>query len=137
MEKYLNKKLEEAAENMMMDLQVEKPSSNFTSSLMQEIQNLETKEVTQYQPLISKPVWVALSFILIATTIFIAFNSNTSNMEWLQSFNFNDLFENKITHSLSSLSLPKTFAYAIGLFGIMLCVQIPLLKHHFNKRLQV
>ena len=137
MEKHLNKKLEETTEKMMKDLQVEKPSSNFTSFLMQEIQNLDTKEATQYQPLISKPVWIVLSLILIATTIFIAFNSNTSNMEWLQSFNFNDLFENKLTHGLSAIALPKTFAYAIGLFGLMLCLQIPLLKHHFNKRLQI
>lgn len=136
MEKYLNKKLEETTEKMMKGLQVEKPSSSFTSSLIQEIQNLESKEATQYQPLISKPVWVTLVLILVATTLYIAFNSNTSNIEWLQSLNFSSLTQNKLTNGISAISLPKTFAYAIGLFGIMLCVQIPFLKHYFDKRLQ-
>lgn len=137
MEKHLNKKLEETTEKMIKGLHIEKPSADFTASLMQEILELEAKEATQYQPLISKPVWIILALVLVATTGYIALNSNTSNIEWLQSFDLSSLTQNKLTNGLSAMSLPKTFAYAIGLLGIMLCVQIPFLKHHFDKRFQV
>lgn len=137
MEKHLNKQLEVTTEKMMKGLEIDKPSEDFTSSLMQQIHALEATEATQYQPLISKPAWLVLTLILVATTSYIALNSNTSNIEWLQNFDLSSLTQNKLTYGLSAISLPKTFAYAIGLFGIMLCVQIPFLKHHFDKRFQV
>ncbi|WP_223033868.1 hypothetical protein [Hanstruepera marina] len=137
MEKHLNKKLEETTDKLMSVAEVEKPSSNFTASIMQEIQELEASRATRYRPLISKPAWAVLSLVLVLTTVFLALNSNDSDTSWLNSIDFNALTNNKMANAFSSISLSKTLIYAIGLFGIMLCVQIPVLKHLFDKRFQV
>lgn len=136
MEKHLNKKLEETTNKLISGMDVEKPSVDFTASLMEHIHTLETNRVTQYKPLISKLGWMILSILLVITTVYIASTTNSSNIEWLNSVDFSVLTNNKVTNSFSSISLPKTVAYAIGLFGLMLCIQIPFLKHYFDKRLQ-
>ncbi|WP_250434048.1 hypothetical protein [Hanstruepera flava] len=137
MEKHLNKKLEEITDRLMRGVEVENPSSDFTATIMQEILELEASKTTRYRPLISKPVWAVLSLILVLTTVYLALNSTDSNTSWLNSIDFYTLTNNKVTNAFSSISLSKTLVYAIGLFGIMLCVQIPFLKHHFDKRFQV
>ena len=137
MEKHLNKKIEDVTDRMMQNIGVEKPSVDFTASLMQNIHTLDTKKVTSYKPLISKPIWAGLAIAFIAVIYFIVSTNDTTSSGWINSLDFSVLTNNKLTNGLSSFSLPKTMAYAIGLFGIMLCVQIPFLKHHFDKRFQV
>jgi hypothetical protein len=44
MEEHLNKKLEISIDRMMKGIDVEKPSADFTTALMQRIEELETKK---------------------------------------------------------------------------------------------
>lgn len=137
MEEHLNKKLEETTDRMMKGIDVEIPSIDFTNSIMQEIIELETKNVTRYKPLISKPVWAVLGMAFVALLYFIVSTNESVSSDGLDYLDFSVITNNKFTNSLRSFTLPKTIAYAIGLFGLMLCVQIPFLKHHFNKRFHV
>lgn len=137
MEKHLNKKLEETTARMMQGVDVEKPSIDFTASLMQGIHELETRKVTLYKPLISKSVWVGIALAFIGVIYFIAATNDPASSGLFNNLDFSVLTNNKITNGFSSISLPKTLVYAIGLFGFMLCVQIPFLKQHFDKRMSL
>ncbi len=33
--------------------------------------------------------------------------------------------------------MPKYASYSIILFGLMICIQIPFLKHHLDKRFEI
>lgn len=137
MEKHLNKKLDDITNKMMKDVDVEKPSIDFSASLMQKIHELDAKKTASYKPLISKPVWACIAIAFVAVLYFIVSNSDSANSGWLHTLDFSVITNNEITNGLSTITLPKTFVYAIGLLGIMLCVQIPFLKHHFDKRFLV
>jgi hypothetical protein len=137
MEEHLNKKLEISIDRMMKAIDVEKPSIDFTSDLMQRIEELETKKVTSYKPLISKPFWAGLGIVFMVLIYAIASGNKPANSGWLNNIDFSVLTNNTFTNSITSFALPKIMAYAIGLFGLMLCIQIPFLKHYFDKRFQV
>jgi hypothetical protein len=137
MEEHINRKLEELTDRMMKEIDVEKPSMDFTNSIMQGIHEQETKKVTQYKPLISTPVWTGLGITFMGLLYFIVSTNETTNSNWLNNLDFSVLINNTFTDSITSFTLPKTMAYAIGLFGLMLCIQIPFLKHYFDKRFQV
>ncbi len=137
MEKHLDKKIEHVTDKLMKESSIEKPSFNFTDSVMQSVHNIKASHITEYKPLISKQGWIGigLAFILIMYVIFT--NSSSQESGWLQTINFDRLFDFKFMDSLFSMSVSKTVMYTILLFGVMLLVQIPLLKNHFDKRFEV
>ena len=137
MEKHLDKKIEHVTDRLMKDSTLEKPSFNFTDAVMQSVHNIKASYVTEYKPLISKQGWIGigLAFILIVYVIFT--NASTQESGWLQAINFDRLFDFKFMDSLFSINVSKTVMYTILLFGVMLLVQIPLLKNHFDKRFEV
>ncbi|PNQ73357.1 hypothetical protein C1T31_07510 [Hanstruepera neustonica] len=137
MEKHLDKKIEQVTDKLMKESTVEKPSFNFTDSVMQSVHGISSNHITEYKPLISKQGWIGicLAFILIVYLIFT--NASSQESGWLQTINFNKLFNFKFMESLFSMSVSKTVLYSILFFGLMLFVQIPLLKNHFDKRFEV
>ncbi|MCK8479668.1 hypothetical protein [Psychroserpens algicola] len=109
---------------------VESPSFDFTQRVMSKIESLNTS-VTTYRPLISKPVWAVILLGVIAVFGYVIFGKLTLNYEWIQ-----DLSLDKVSFNpLPDFSLSQTMTYAILLFAVMLCVQVPLLKRYFDKRL--
>ena len=43
---------------------------------------------------------------------------------------------NKVTEAISGITFSKTLMYAVGLSGLLFFVQIPMMKHFFDKRLE-
>ena len=137
MEKHLDKKLDELTNRMMQDSSLEKPSFNFTDAVMQKIEIASKNKITDYKPLISKPIWGLISLSFFVVLYMIVSTSTSSDSTFFNTLNFDTLFDNQITKSFSSVSFSKTVMYTITLFGLMLCVQIPILKNYFDKRFEV
>lgn len=117
---------------------IESPSFNFTNAVMSQVEALGKNQLTVYKPLISKKIWalILISFLLILVYI-LFFGTQTEPSGWLSTVDFSALTNNSVSNSLSSFKLSKTVMYAIVLFGIMFCIQIPFLKNHFDKRYEV
>ena len=103
---------------------------------MSRVTAIAQNSVTVYKPLISKKVWILISIALIAVILFIVLKGDGTSSGWLQAIDYSIVLNNKLTNSLLNFAIPKTVLYGILLFGVMFCIQIPFLSHHFNQRLK-
>lgn len=132
-----NKNIEELVDKMMDSLSVESPSVDFTNVIMGQVEALENKKVTTYKPLIPSYLWFVGGFLLVAITGYLFMSTTTEESTWFSALEFSQLSNNIVTQTLSGFSLPKTVMYAILSLGLMICIQVPVLKHYFDKRLSV
>ena len=132
-----DKYLDELSRKVMSQSTVEQPSFDFTKSVIAQIENIGTSTVTTYTPLISKRIWVVIGLILASIFGVAIFGTSEENNSWLSHLRLDKLSEYSIQSPLSNFEYSQTMIYALMLFAIMMCVQIPILKHYFDKRLEV
>lgn len=109
---------------------VESTSLDFTTSVMSQINALNSSSVTTYVPLISKRVWILIILVFAGVVGYVSFGTSEEKNSWLSNLDY------EFVNPLTTLELSQTVVYSVLLFAIMICIQIPLLKHHFNKRYQ-
>ncbi|MFI1745753.1 hypothetical protein [Thalassobellus sediminis] len=131
--KEADKHLENLTKKVMKDTGLESTSFDFTTSVMSQVEALNSS-ATVYKPLISKTGWSFIIALILALTLYLMLGVETESSSIFSSIDFSIFSNNKITNTLTSYRMPKTFMYAIVLFGVMLCIQIPLLKNYFDKR---
>ena len=133
MKENADKYLDELSRKVMGKSTLESPSLDFTKTVMSQIHNLSTSTITAYRPLISKPVWSFIALGVIAIFVYVIFgNPTASDTKWLESLNLQKFS----LDVLPDYSPSQTLVYTVLLFTVMLCIQIPLLKHYFNKRIK-
>lgn len=130
-----DKYLESLAKKVIKSTDLESPSFDFTASVMSQIENLDSS-VTVYKPLISKTGWFFIIALILALTVYLFFGIEAESTSLFGPIDLSVLTNNKITNTITGFSMSKTFMYAIVFFCVMLCIQIPFLKHHFNQRLE-
>nr|WP_321233618.1 hypothetical protein [uncultured Psychroserpens sp.] len=131
MKENADKHLDNLSRKVVGKSSIESPSFDFTNVVMSQIKALNSS-VTTYQPLISKRMW---SFIMIGViTVFgyVIFGNMTIKNEWLRDLSLETVSFNPFPEFNPS----QTMIYAVLLFAIMFCIQIPLLKRYFDKRLE-
>ncbi|TGV00619.1 hypothetical protein [Flavivirga rizhaonensis] len=136
MKENADKYIDNLAKKVIKETPLESPSFNFTASVMSQVTELSNNTVTVYKPLISKTGWIVISIVFFALIIYMLLGMQEEPVSWFGSLDLSVLSDNKITNLFSGFSIPKTLTYAVVLFGLMFCIQIPLLKSHFNQRLQ-
>lgn len=127
-----DKNIEKFTKDILNEIGLEKPSASFVGNVMNIVNLPITEKKTVYKPLISKKVWILIAacFVGILTLAFtlptdnslfdiIGFNINTNI-----SFNF-----------LKGISLSNPFIYALIVFGLLLLVQVYMLKNNFDKQI--
>lgn len=116
--------LEEFAKEMFKDEQLDTPSSNFDYLVMQEIQAVSMKVVTQ--PILSPFKWILIG-LFIGFVLFASFYFNTGDTSenWV-------LWKN-ITSSFQWFDLSYTTTLAISIGGIFLIIQLVFLKQLHKK----
>ena len=137
MQENVDKHLEDLTRKVMKTPELESPSFNFKSAVMAEIEGLELSSTTKYVPLISKRSWVLIGVALLAVILYFIFSGITITAGWLSKIGIERFYNFEISNPLADLNMSTTLIYAIGLFGLMLTVQIPLLKRYFDQRLSV
>ncbi|WP_242135519.1 hypothetical protein [Aestuariivivens marinum] len=132
MKENANNHLDDLTKKIIKDTAIERPSFNFTNTVMANVNAIAENKATVYRPLISKTVWFFVIGLFLVVFLYVLFFANqTEGLGWF----------NKIDFSLPSNYLPdfkfsKTVTYSIVLFGLMLSIQIPILKHHLDKRFE-
>ncbi|WP_053977432.1 hypothetical protein [Mangrovimonas xylaniphaga] len=131
-----DKELEQLVEKFMENSQTESPSFEFTSKVMQEINQLSVSKSIAYKPLISKTVWWLLSAGLCALVLYIAFIAPSQSKGLGLTLPLGNL---KIPNLnvFSGIKFSQSTMYGMAMLALMVMVQIPLLKHYFNSRLKV
>ena len=129
--------LDRLTKKVMKETSLESPSLTFTDSIMSQVETLASRDVTVYKPLISKSVGTLITIGIIALISYLFFMNSSIQTEALFTLNFEALFNNRFTTVLSNIKLSETLMYAVISLGIMLFIQIPLLKNYFDKRLAV
>lgn len=133
----VEKQIEKLIDKTMKHSELESPSMDFTNVVMARVTALEKNSITTYQPLISKPMWIVLFAIAVVIVSYIVFGAGVSDSSWFDTIDLSVIAENKFSNALSGLKVSKTVVYAVVLFGLMLFIQIPILKHYFNRSLEV
>ena len=110
---------------------VESPSFDFTKNVMSQINALSTSSVTTYVPLISKKVWALIALVFAGIIGYVSFGTSEEKNSWLSDLDY------EFVNPLSNLEFSQTSVYAVLFLALMICIQIPLLKHYFNKRYEV
>jgi len=124
--------LDELSEKIVIASDLETPSLDFTANIMSNI-NVETKqsESTIYKPLISKKAWLFITLVFILVLAYALSVNTTANISWFTDVNFMPSMSNLF----SKLSFSKTVVYAIVFLTLMLFVQVPLLKKHYDNQI--
>ncbi len=137
MNEKVDKQIEKLVERSMKTQSLESPSSNFTSMVMDQVHALNKSKVTIYKPLISKPMWFVIFVVALLIVSYIVFGMNTTETSWLSFIDLSVITDNKLSNTLSGFRVSKTVMYSVVLFGIMLFIQVPILKSYFDKRIAV
>jgi len=137
MQEQIDKNIESLTDKMLEDMPIVSPSLDFTNGVMSQVEALESKKLTTYKPLINKRLWFLVGFVLIAITGYLFTNNAANETTLFHALDFSKLTDNTLTQSLSGFTLSKTLMYTIVGFALMVCIQVPLLKHYFDKRLSL
>ncbi len=129
MKENANKHIDQFVDKVMKSSKLETPSFDFTAKVMSQITVTSRSAVTVYKPLISKTTWVILFLLTVGMVGFSFFNKDTSTLGWFDKLDFSI-----VSNLFSGVKISKTTMYSLLMFGVMLFIQIPLLKHYFNKR---
>ncbi|WP_296382040.1 hypothetical protein [Winogradskyella sp.] len=124
------KKIEAFIDKLLSNEVLEQPSLDFTDKVMSKVEAIST--ATVYKPLIPKSVWTLIAIGFIVLIGYMIFKEPSANNSWLDRFNLSS-----VSNPLENISFnfSKTLMYAMVFLAVMLSIQIPLLKHYFDKRM--
>ena len=131
MKEHSNKDLEKFIDKVMKSSTLETPSFDFTAKVMSQVTSTSKSTVTIYKPLISKTTWGILLLLTVGLVVYSVYSKDTINLGW-----FDQLDLSKVSNIFSGLKISNTVMYSLLMFAIMLFIQVPLLKHYYNKRFE-
>ena len=116
------------------EIKEEKPSFNFTASIMNALENQEEKVIVKTTVLISKKVWFLIAAIFI-TIVLIPFKQSEQRLIEFPQIDFAMLEKYQLSNIFNSISISNITFSAVLLFGLMIFIQVIFLKNHFEKRI--
>jgi hypothetical protein len=125
------KKIEALIDKLMSADGLEEAPLDFTDNVMSKVEAIST--ATVYKPLIPKSIWFIIIGSFVALVGYIYLKEPLTSSGWLDRFNLSNISINPLQNVTFEFS--TTLMYAFVLLAIMVSIQIPLLKHYFNKRM--
>ena len=132
-----DKHIEKFVDKKMKETTLDTPSVDFTAQVMSQILKIRTSQATVYKPLISKWVWYGIFISMLGLIAYLSFNSSSVSGGLLEKFNLGTLPKFSMPNLFSGLHFSKTTIYACVLLTLMLFIQIPIIKHVMNRRLEI
>jgi len=129
------KKLDAFIKQLVQEVALEEPSTDFTKNVLSKIDEVsQTTQITSYTPLISRTAWYVLALGTISLLTLAVFG----NIEF-DFFLINSNFLAKLSDSGSLLNLPNisfsnVVVYAALALGFFVYVQIYLLKKNWMQK---
>jgi hypothetical protein len=136
MQDHIEQHLDKLAKKVMQTAPLEKPSLDFTANIMAKVDVMATNSITVYKPLISKRTWFVIAVLVVGSLSYGIFGSGLEGLSWFDKVDLSVISNNKITKAISGITFSKTLVYAIGLCGLVFFIQIPIMKHYLDKRLE-
>ncbi len=127
------KRIEAFIDKLMANETLEQPALDFTNKVMTEVEAISNSTATVYKPLIPKSVWLLIGVSFVALVGYIYLKEPVTSSGWLGRFNLSNISMNPLGNV--SFNFTKTLMYAMVLLVVMGSIQVPLLKHYFNKRM--
>lgn len=128
-----NNELEDFIRKSIKEVGLEKPSVDFTDSVLSKIAANQKDSVLINKPLFSKTTW----FIILAAIGFIfgyAILTNSNNEStWLAAVQLNKFTSFNLSLNLPSLGYSRTFIYGSIAVALFVWIQVFLLKQRLNK----
>ncbi|MEH6535641.1 MAG: hypothetical protein V7719_04565 [Psychroserpens sp.] len=131
-----DKHLDDLTRKVIGKSAMERPSLDFTQTIMSQIKALKTSKITTYVPLISKRMWSIMAVGMVAILVYIGLSTSGEESSWLNNLGLERFSNYELSNPLAGIEFSQTLVYAVLLFAIMLCIQIPILKRHFDKRFE-
>ncbi|MEO9570462.1 MAG: hypothetical protein ABJH82_03505 [Polaribacter sp.] len=130
-------KLDAFLKKYVKEIPQEKPSIDFTATIMQNILAENTVKSTVFKPkaLITKKGWFLIIGLLL-TAIFVPFKQMKETTIQFPKLDFSFLDKIIIPNLFESFSISNTVLYAVFFFGLMIMAQVVFLKGYFEKRIQ-
>jgi hypothetical protein len=134
MQEHIEEHLDRLAKKVVKASPLNSPSVDFTANIMKQIEQVSMSTSMTYKPLISKYGWFAIIAVLIGISGYMMFG-HVESSPLLDTIDYSIISNNKVTNALSDIKISKTLMYAVGFFGLVFFIQIPLMKHFINKQL--
>ena len=134
MKKHSNKQFDKLTKRALKDLPLERPSDGFTVNVMSRIETMPIPQASTYKPLIPKSVWIIMVAV-VAAAIAIAYRFKLGSISWFDNMDvFNRSEEFGLGLELPSLEWSNPLLYATLIFGLLMLVQLKMLKPLFESR---
>ena len=128
-------KFDQFIQNRIKEEGLEKPSLNFTNSVISKIETLnELSEVTVYKPLIPKNIWFSGAAIVIVIFSYLVYGNIDMEFNWLPEMKMQQFGQLNLLDRLPSFNISNIYVYAFIGLAFFVGVQVYLLNNHFNKR---
>ena len=131
MNEQTKKHIETFIDKAMKSSTLETPSFDFTAKVMSQVTATSKSSVTVYKPLFSKSAWVIMLLSTVGIITFSLFSNDTFTLGWFEKVDIS-----KVSNLFSEIKISQTAMYSLLMFAVMLFIQIPLLKHYFDKRFE-
>ena len=137
MKENAHKYLDDLSRKVIGKSSVESTSSDFTIHVMSQVKAINSSKATTYEPLISKRIWALIGLGFAAIVVYSFYMVPKANSSWLKTWNIDQfqLPNFEFSSPFSNLDISQVTLYATLLLAVMLCIQIPILKYYFNKRM--
>jgi len=133
MDELEDKKLEDFVDKIMEDAPLESPSVDFTQNVMYKLEAETSKEVFQYQPLVSGKVLSVVFIAFVALLILIGSQLGVdSGQGWFKNLNTEAWFHAD-WRWMEGYTSSKVMVYAFLSFGLLFFAQVPWLKKQMDK----
>jgi hypothetical protein len=124
--------LENLVDKMMIEMQTETTSVDFTTNLMMRVQALPSEKHIVYQPLISKTGWILIVICLLALLGLIMLNADNTKSDWFNIDGMNHFLVN-ISQGIKVFQFSTISTYAVVFTTVMFFVQIHMLVNRYQK----
>ena len=122
------------AKKYVKEILQESPSSNFTATLMHRIAQESVSKSKSTRALISKKAWFVLAALFIGV-LCLPYVQDEASFITIPELNFSFLNTVQRMNFVESFSMTDTVSFPFLFFGLMLIVQLFILKNYFDKRL--
>ena len=129
-----NKKLDAFLKKQIQEMPLESPSKNFTSNIMDILNDEQVSVKIQYKPLISKKIWLAVAAVIVAV-MFIPFQKQEGGLLEKVTIDFSFLEKVSFSGLLDGVNVSTTAFYGLLFFAVMILIQITYLKQYVNRKL--
>lgn len=124
--------IEKLVDQMFANSRLERPSVDFTQTVMSEILASEKSKSLAYKPLLSGGAWLIIFACIVTVFIFSFINSEYATI----SLNFSVLNLDWIEKTFHDFQISSLTGYLILLATLMILIQTFILKKYLDKRFE-